>query len=148
MDIPALSPRALAACLVLTLSLPIARQAAADEQVPASIAPSSHGFEDFCRTWMGKLAKREAHNLATAKTRKAGGQVVLSYIGYTKRPEKCSARRSGVAGNPYVGKVVYQELAYERRGANRKAALRADPVVVSRTEILEIFRHNGKKWIY
>lgn len=97
---------------------------------------------------MGKLAKREVRNLAGAEAHKNAGHVVLSYIGYAKAPKKCSARASGIAGNPYIGKVVYLEFAYERRGANRRAALKAEPKIVSRTEILEIFRHDGSKWIY
>jgi hypothetical protein len=138
----------LAAFLVLSLGVVVPQRAAADEQVPASIAPSPHGFEEFCSTWMRKLAAREAHNLESAAPQKIGGGVVLSYTGYAKLPLKCSARESGIAGNPYVGKVLYQEFSYERRGANRKAALRADPKIVSRVEILEIFRHDGSGWIY
>jgi hypothetical protein len=140
--------RPFAALLVLCFALAAPPRAVADNPGPASIIPVPHGFEHFCSTWMGKLAKREENNLAKAKLRKAGSGVVLSYTGYAKRPVKCSARESGISGNPYVGKVVYLEFAYERRGANRRAALEAEPEVVSRTEVLEIFRHDGSDWIY
>lgn len=142
---------ALAAALTLgfgVVATGLPRQAAADAQVPASISPSAHGFEDFCRTWMRKLAQREKRNLGTAQVRKQGDSVVLSYVGYAAEPRKCSARKSGVAGNPYVGKMVYLEYAYERHGKSRKAALSAEPKVVKRTEVLEIFRHDGSKWVY
>ena len=137
-------------CVVLFVSLalgvPVAR--AGDGAVPAAIAPGEHRFKAFCKTWLGKLRKRERANLANAKTHKASGQVVLSYIGYGARPTECKARSTRAAGARFIGKLKYDEYRYERRGRSRRAALASDPVVLSRTEVLEIFRHDGERWRY
>jgi hypothetical protein len=113
---------------------------------PGLTGPSS--FERFCSTWMGKLAERERFNLRNATARKSGDRVVVEYVGYGKSPTRCEAKPSGVPSNPFVGKLVYQELRYERSGASKDGALTGQPRVLSSTEVMEIFRFDGSRWVY
>jgi hypothetical protein len=105
-------------------------------------------FEHFCSSWMGKLAERERQNLQTAAPRRDGANVVVQYVGYGKTPTRCEARTSGVPSNPFVGKLVYSELRYQRAGATRERALASEPRVLEQTEVMEIFRFDGSRWVY
>jgi hypothetical protein len=115
---------------------------------PGLTGPTS--FERFCSTWMGKLAERERFNLknAAAKARKDGNRVVVEYVGYGKSPTRCEAKPSGVPSNPFVGKLTYKELRYERAGSSKDGALSSQPRVLSTTEVMEIFRFDGSRWVY
>jgi hypothetical protein len=97
---------------------------------------------------MGKLAERERFNLKNAPARKHGDNVVVEYVGYGKTPTRCEAKASGVPSNPFVGKLVYQEMRYERSGASKDRALTSQPRVLSTTEVMEIFRFDGRRWVY
>jgi len=135
-----LGAAALSAGMLLSFVAPAAHAG------PGLTGPSS--FERFCSTWMGKLAERERFNLKNAAARKNGEGVVVEYVGYAKSPMRCEAKESGVPSNPFVGKLVYQELRYERAGASKDRALTSQPRVLSTTEVMEIFRFDGSRWVY
>ncbi len=105
-------------------------------------------FESFCDTWMQKLAQREEHNLSQAGAEKPDGEVVLEYTGYARTPVRCEAKATGVPSNPYVGKLVYKELHYRRAGSSLKRALTSKPQLLGATQVMEIFRFDGSKWVY
>jgi hypothetical protein len=105
-------------------------------------------FERFCSTWMGKLEERERSNLTRAIVRRSGDRVVVEYVGYTRSPLSCEAEPSGAPSTPLVGKLVYQELRYERSGASKGGALTNPPRVLSRIVVMEIFRFDGSEWVY
>jgi len=134
--------------LLVLLLLGAHQVTAGEKQVPAKNAPGAHRFGKFCESWLGKLRKRERDNRKSAKVRKTASGVVISWIGYGDRALQCKARSSRAPGTQFIGKLKYNELGYERRGSSRRAALKAKPVVVTRTEVLEIFRHDGSRWIY
>lgn len=113
---------------------------------PAAVAKPR--FDEFCATWMAKLQAREQGNAENAQVERRGERFVIEYTGYSSRPMRCESRPTGVAENPYVGKLLYHELRYEKAGAERASARAAEPSVVATTEILEIFRFDGTRWVY
>jgi hypothetical protein len=135
-----LAATAICAGVLVSLAAPAAQAG------PGLTGPSS--FERFCSTWMGKLAERERFNLKNAAARRDGNRFVVEYVGYARTPARCEAKPSGVASNPFVGKLVYQELRYERAGSSKDHALSSEPRVLSSTEVMEIFRFDGSRWVY
>lgn len=115
---------------------------------PLASAGPAKGFDKFCKAWMKKLQVRERDNLASAKVRKRGDRFVVAYVGYGDKAVDCQTKATGQAANPYVGKLVYHELQLEKTGARRAATREARPRIKAQTEILEIFRYDGKGWVY
>ncbi len=119
---------------------------------PAAAGPGltagSQSFERFCTTWMGKLAERERHNLKTATAQRNGSAFAVEYTGYARDHMRCEARETGVPSNPFIGKLVYQEMRYRRAGATPERAQTADASVLERVEVMEIFRFDGTRWVY
>ncbi len=107
-----------------------------------------HGFHRFCDTWLGKLAKRERANFSKAKPRKNGSGVVLEYTGYSKKVLRCDAKATGASQNPFVGKMVYTEGTYRKIGATHAAARKNQLQIMTETEVMEIFRYDGSRWVY
>lgn len=110
-------------------------------------ARADDGFARFCSEWMGKLAKRERDNLQTAQARPDVTGVVLEYVGYATEPLRCNARIPQ-PGKPGVGILVYLERRYRRAGADLAKARSSEPAVLSQVEVTELFRFDGKRWIY
>jgi hypothetical protein len=128
------------------LSLLLLAFPAASAGQPAAIAKPR--FEQFCASWMGKLQERERENLESAQVERKGKRFVIEYTGYGARPVRCEAKATGVPQNPYVGKLVYRELRYQKAARKRAVVRSAKPSVVASTEILEIFRFDGSRWVY
>ena len=107
--------------------------------------PGAASFKNFCSQWMSKLADRKLFNLKRAAPEPSAEGVSLKYDEYSA-PVSCEAKR-GKNGN-LIGRLVYHELHMLKSGASHKGALEDKPDVLSRTEVLEIFRHDGKHWKY
>ena len=106
------------------------------------------GFGRFCKTWMGKLEQRERRNIDLMTLRKRGAETVGEYTGYARKAIECKPRSQVTPGKPAVGTLVYHELKYRKSGPTQAAAKRAKPTVVQRTEVMEVFRYDGKRWTY
>jgi hypothetical protein len=106
------------------------------------------GFGSFCKTWMGKLEQRERHNLNRMALRQRGAQTVGEYTGYARKAVECKPTSQVTPGKPAVGTLVYHELKYRKAGPSRAAAKQAKPTVVQRTEVMEVFRYDGRRWTY
>ncbi len=119
--------------------------------VVATAAPhpayAGDDFARFCSEWMGKLAQRERDNLKSAEARSGSGGVVLEYTGYASQPIRCVARIPQ-PGKPGVGILVYMELRYRRSGTDAGQARSSEPAVLSQVEVTELFRFDGKRWLY
>jgi hypothetical protein len=117
-----------------------------------SLAPAARAndgaFDRFCADWMAKLAQREHQNLIKVRWEKQGGALVGSYTGYARKPIQCKPTGVVTPGRPAVGKLVYQEIVYQKRGATPAAAKSAEPAVLRTTEVMEVFRYDGRKWMY
>lgn len=119
--------------------------------VPAA-SPGLNGarnsFERFCNSWMAKLEDREGMNLRNARARKAGPRFVLEYTGYADTAKRCEAAASGVASNPYVGKLVYHEYQFRKTGPTERGARHNPATLLQSIEVMEIFRFDGTRWVY
>jgi hypothetical protein len=110
-------------------------------------AEDDAGFDRFCAQWMAKLAQRERNNLAKVRWEKHGPSLIGQYTGYARTPIRCQAGHV-TAGRPAVGKLVYQEILYQKTGPTPAAAQGSSPAVLQTTEVMEVFRYDGSDWKY
>ena len=137
---------------VLTLSVSVAAasfalcagQVRADEPAEsgkiAPVAQLARSFQDFCAQWLAKLDKRERVNQKNASKSGRG-----EYTAYGDVMIRCEAKPSGDSSRNAIGRLVYYELRV-RNGVEK--AIKGQPDIVSRTEVMEIFRFAGKRWRY
>jgi hypothetical protein len=153
-----------------------AAPAAADPAAPAAPAPSASGssalpkvqdasskakseapdhdpkvlaaLEEFCAKWMGFLAVRERDNRDKIKWEKSPAVGVRgTFVGYSPDYE-CKLKKPPAEKATPVATIKYLEFLYQQEGpTNAEAAITA-PRVVEATEVLEIFRYAGGKWVY
>jgi hypothetical protein len=104
-------------------------------------------FRAFCSSWMAKLDQRRQENARRAEPVPDGDRVAIEYTAYSPEPVACHARKREGATSA-VGQLVYQELRVRATGTTAAKARAAVPNVVSKTDIVEIFRFDGRRWRY
>ena len=134
-----------AAALIPALALLVAPQGHADVVTDASL---DHGFDGFCAGWMEKLRVREADTARAARIVKNGSGYVREFKGYGRKPLQCRARPTGSRSTPWVGQLVYEEIVYRKHGKSPSAARGSKPEIAARTQVLEIFKFDGSRWVY
>lgn len=104
-------------------------------------------FADFCTGWAEKLRQRQKDNLAQAKWESGpDGTVFVEYVGYDT--ERLGPQTISHPETTPIGKMVYVEQRLRRSGRSREEALAAQPAIVEQVEVTEIFRHDGRGWVY
>lgn len=101
-------------------------------------------FTAFCEEWMGKLAARERHNVSHIKWDTKPEGVQGEYVGYTEE-HTCTLKDGAKVP---VGKIIYREIVYQKRGGTVPEAEKSTAQPIETTEVTEIFRYSGGKWIY
>jgi len=107
--------------------------------------PAAASFPQFCDEWADKLAARERDNVAHIQWEAEDGVVKGDYLGYTR--EHTCLTKIGTQSTP-VGKIIYREIKYEKVGSTVEEAEQTEARAVDVTEITEIFRYAGGKWLY
>lgn len=118
------------------------------KRMPTPNTAAEASFQSFCKQWMNKLDEREVRNRSLAKAVSNGGNLVMRYTGYGKTVLKCEVRETGVPAQPFVGRLVYDEIEYQKSASTPGELSSQSPAVHTRTEVMEIFRYDGKKWVY
>jgi len=135
----------LATFIILTTASDL-RVAAAAEAV-AVLGEAEQRFPAFCDSWMRRLAAREEFNQRNIKWRERGSEVEGVYIGYSS-DHTCTVKTSKPTGVP-VGRMVYHEYRYRKRGSAADTAAASKGEVVDKVEITEIFRYTAAgEWVY
>jgi hypothetical protein len=139
----------LSVCVVVA-TLPSAQAAEPQKstkgtQVAAARSNLDSSFDAFCGEWGKKLHEREVHNIASIKWDSGTSWVQGTYVGYSE-PLSCAVEPD--SGTVPVGKIIYHEVVYEKRGPSIKAAEGEPGQAVETTEVTEIFRYQNGKWIY
>ena len=129
--------------LILSLGLVLA----AHEAHAESASSAAKSFPAFCDSWMAKLDARQKHNVAQAHAKRTGNEFVVEYTGYSNAPERCEVKPARKKGST-IGKIVYHELRYRKTGPTAGKAAKGRANVIERVEVLEIFRHDGARWVY
>lgn len=145
-----LSAGAIAAALNAAHAADPAPKAVAKKVAPAPKAVASRAnldssFQKFCAEWGDKLHAREVHNADSIKWDTGQNWVQGTYVGYS-RPLSCALESDG--GPVPVGKIVYHEFVYEKRGATVSDAKQVPGQAIETTEVTEIFRYQNGKWVY
>jgi hypothetical protein len=104
-------------------------------------------LEQFCTKWMGFLAVRERENRTKMKWETAPVGVRGTFIGYSPDYECKLKQPTGPKATP-VATIKYLEFLYQQEGPTNSEAAITTPRVVEATEVLEIFRYAGGKWVY
>lgn len=127
------------AAAALLFAATISARAAADD-------PGTK-FEKFCSEWMQKLAVRERDNIKNIHWVPDGNGVEGEYVGYSSE-HTCKLNENGGGKAPVVGKIIYREYRYMKKGSSPDAAQTSTPQAVEATEVTEIFRYAKGKWEY
>jgi len=114
------------------------------EQQPAPEAVKE-AFEEFCQEWMHKLQAREEHNVANIKWDSNSDGILGEYVGYYTRDYSCKLADGSKVP---VGKIMYEEVRYLKRGPTVTEAQQSPPHPVETTSVTEIFRYDHGKWVY
>jgi len=101
-------------------------------------------FTAFCEEWMGKLAAREQHNVANIKWDSKPDGVKGEYVGYTAE-HTCTLKNETKVP---IGKIIYREIVYQKSGGSVPEAEKSAAQAIETTEVTEIFRYAGGKWVY
>lgn len=104
-------------------------------------------LDEFCTKWMGFLAVRERDNRTKIKWEKGTVGVRGTFIGYSPDYE-CKLKKPPTAKAVPVATIKYLEFLYQQDGPTNSEAAQTAPRVVEATEVLEIFRYTGGKWVY
>jgi len=102
-------------------------------------------FKVFCGEWGRKLHEREVFNIKQIKWDSGQNWVQGTYVGYSE-PLSCAIEAD--SGTVPVGKIIYHEFVYEKRGGSVPEAEREPGKAVDTTEVTEIFRYQNGKWVY
>ena len=108
---------------------------------------AKESFEVFLKKWMKNLYGMEADNFVRLKMSNLGNTYRGEYIGYGLKYDYY-VKRTNSAVTPYVGTVSYQQIKYVNTGASRRAILKGPFKIDSVTNVKEIFRYTGGKWLY
>ncbi len=135
----------LSAGLLLLTLLCGAFGAQAGEEPPPEILAS---FATFSKGWMARLDEVSLQNSRSAKAEKGNnGRVFGRYLCYG--PEcRQEVRATGSKATPYVGILRYVQREMEKEGDSPQQ-MRARPgVATGETQVTEIFRYTGGRWVY
>lgn len=112
---------------------------------PLRAEDAASAFPKFCEEWMQKLEAREKRNVSLIKWEAQTSTVFGSYVGYSHQ-HSCVLKDNN--GAVPVGKIIYLEVRYEKRGATQEEAERNPATALETTEVTEIFRFAKGAWIY
>jgi hypothetical protein len=104
-------------------------------------------LDEFCTKWMGFLAVRERDNRTKIKWEKAPTGVRGTFVGYSPDYE-CKLKNPPAPKAVPVATIKYLEFLYQQDGPTNAEAAQTAPRVMEATEVLEIFRYTGGKWVY
>jgi hypothetical protein len=102
-------------------------------------------FQGFCDQWMQSLLVRQTDSMSHIRWETDEAGVRGDYVGYT--PGHTCITKTGTESAP-VGKIIYREVRYEKHGGTVAEAEQSPAKAVETTEVTEIFRYAGGKWIY
>ncbi|SHG12423.1 hypothetical protein SAMN02745206_03303 [Desulfacinum infernum DSM 9756] len=109
---------------------------------------AAKAFSAFQKEWMHKLALHGIYGPKHVKVRKnEDGSVVASYkeLGAVTGSR---VKKTDSTACPFVGVLHYEEIVFESRGPDEKAARKGPFRNAKRITITEIFRFADGKWVY
>jgi hypothetical protein len=119
-----------------------------DASMNGALKAGSRSFEQFCSDWLSKLRSRQQTNERSLRFKRTGGLYVGEFTGYGRTPLQCKATPTGKPVTPLVGRLGYHEIRYQKSGKTRGQAEKSKARELYRIEVTELFRYNGKTWVY
>lgn len=119
--------------------------ASAGKTVPPAILAS---FDGFSKSWMARLERVNQQNRQSLKPEPAANDRVIGrYIYYG--PECIQEVRSTDSkATPYVGIIRYPQKVMEKEGETLKKMKAHPGTLASESQVTEIFRYTGGRWVY
>ena len=125
-----------------------AKRAEPKATMNGDLKAGSRSFEQFCSSWISKLQNRHQTNEKSVQFKRTGGLYIGEFTGYGRRPLRCEATPTGKPVTPLVGRMGYHEIRYQKSGKTQNQARKSKPRELYRIEVTELFRYDGKTWVY
>jgi hypothetical protein len=118
-------------------------QAMDDEQVEKS-------FVQFQKDWIKKLNTEGKYGEKSMQVDKAsgGGSQFIAKYDIVKEAKAYKIKKTDQKATPYIGTVQYEISTCSANGNTAEEARRGAFTCEPKSEITEIFRFSGSKWIY
>jgi len=130
--------------LLSFLACPIAVGHAADE------AQVEKSFVVFQKDWIKKLNTEGKYGEKSVRVDKAsgGGAPFTATYDVVKEAKSYEIKKTDQPASPYIGKVQYEIQTCTAQGKTAEEAKRGPFTCQPRSEVTEIFRFTGSKWVY
>jgi hypothetical protein len=118
------------------------------KRVEPALKAGSRSFGKFCSSWISKLRDRQKSNERSVQFKRKGGLYIGEFTGYGAEALTCKATPTGKPVTPLVGRLGYHEIRSQKTGKTRGAARKSKPRELYRIKVTELFRYDGKAWVY
>ncbi len=131
--------------LILGLVASLASVGLAADEVQAE-----KSFVQFQKDWMKKLNTEGNYGEKSMRVDKASGGDAAFIATYdaVKEPKSYEIKKTDQKVTPFVGKILYEIVTCAAQGKTAEEARRGPFTCEPKTEITEIFRFSGGKWVY
>ena len=118
-------------------------QAADEAQVEKS-------FAQFQKDWIKKLNTEGKYGEKSMRIEKSSGGDAPYTAAYdvVKEAKSYEIKKTEQPATPYIGKVQYEIMTCTAQGKTAEEAKRGPFACTPRSDITEIFRFTGSKWVY
>jgi hypothetical protein len=116
----------------------------------ADEAQVEKAFQEFQTDWVKKLnteGKYGEKNMRVEKSAGDGAGFIARYD-VVKEPKSSQVKKTEQKATPYIGTVQYEIWTCSAKGKSQEEAKRGPFDCQLHSEMTEIFRFNGSKWVY
>ena len=116
----------------------------------ADEALAEKSFVQFQKDWIKKLNAEGKYGEKSMRIEKASGGEASYTATYdvVKEAKSYEIKKTDQPATPYIGKVQYEIVTCTARGKTAEEAKRGPFACTPRSDITEIFRFTGSKWVY
>ena len=116
----------------------------------ADEALAEKSFVQFQKDWIKKLNTEGKYGEKSMRIDRASGgdAAYIATYDVVKEPKSYEIKKTEQKATPYIGKMQYEILTCTAQGKTAEEAKRGPFSCVPRSDITEIFRFTGSKWVY
>lgn len=119
-------------------------------QTADEAALAEKSFVQFQKDWIKKLNAEGKYGEKSMRVDKAlgGDAPYTATYDVVKEAKSYEIKKTDQKATPYIGKVQYEIVTCRAQGKTAEEAKRGPFSCTPRSEITEIFRFTGSKWVY